>query len=103
MGLAQLFDEGRDVEALDLLQREPAIPCPLEESPGVSVVCRPGVLVADGIGEEGEEPLGGLWAFAGDDGRDGSRREGARSMCGLSATDMPLTPLISRREGSRRS
>ena len=62
MGLAQLLDEGRDVEALDVLEREPAGLGPVEEPPGVPVVGRPRVLVPDGVGEEGEEPLGRLGA-----------------------------------------
>jgi hypothetical protein len=63
MGLAQLLDEGRDVEALDVLQTETAVLGPVEEPPSVPVIGGPCVLVPDRVGEEGEEPLRRLGTF----------------------------------------
>ena len=42
--------------------------CPAEEPHGVAVVGGPRVRVGDGVGEEGEEPLGGLIALVCNDG-----------------------------------
>ncbi len=43
-------------------------PRPGEEPHGVAVISRPRVGVGDGVGEEGEKPLGGLVALVGDRG-----------------------------------
>ena len=59
---------GGDVVALDRGQGEAAFLGPGEEAEAIAVVGRPRVLVGDGVGEEGKEPLTGLVALIGDGG-----------------------------------
>src|SRR5208337_544777 len=59
---------GGYVVTLDLGQAEALGMRPGEEPHCVAVVGRPRVLVRNGVGEEGEKPLGGFVALVGDDG-----------------------------------
>jgi len=59
------------VVAFDRVQAQSLGVRPGEEPHGVPVIGGARVLVGDGVGEEGEEPLGGLFALVGDDGGQG--------------------------------
>ena len=61
----QVFKVGGDVIAQDGGQGQAARAGPGEEPHGVAVVGGPGVLVAAGVGEEGEEAFGRLVAAVG--------------------------------------
>src|SRR5271157_1507069 len=55
---------------------------PGEESHGIAVVCRPRVAIGYGVGEEGEETLGGFLALVGDDGGQGEAAAGCQGSGG---------------------
>ncbi len=67
-GQREFGQVGRYVVALDRAQGQAAPVRPGEEPHGVAVIGRPRVGVEDGVGEEDEEPLGGLVAQIGDHG-----------------------------------
>src|SRR5271157_1226502 len=69
---------GRYAIALDSGQAQALGVRPGEKPHGVAVIAGSRVLVGDGVGEEGEEPLSGLVALVGD---DGGQDEAAASGC----------------------
>ncbi len=72
--LAEAFDIGGDVERFDLVQAAELVAvAPVEEAQHGMVIRGPGVLVADGGGEEFQEAARGVRSGVGDDRRHGQR------------------------------
>ena len=75
LALVKRLDVGGDVHRLDAGERQAVPLAPGEEIADGSGVCLPGVGVADGGGQELDEPLACLLPGVGDDGGQDRRRQ----------------------------